>query len=278
MMRNRVGVILFLALVSGLLAAYLAFRFLRQPTTAPIQAAEVSTVGVMIAARDLPVGHLLQQEDMRVLEWPVGAVPDGFARDPSEVVGRGLIASVRMHEPLLFSKISGADSGYGLELAVQPGMRATAVRVNEVVGVAGWMHEGQRVDVIVTLDQGAQMQDPITQIVLQDVEVLRIGAMVEVDDKNEPYAVTVVTLHVDPEESERLTLAETKGQIRLALRNPLDRDTVDTQGVMPRELVGGRRAATNTGAVVRRPAGVSIEIISGTTKSSTTESGGNSGN
>ncbi|MDX1394073.1 MAG: hypothetical protein R3195_06775 [Gemmatimonadota bacterium] len=68
MMRNRVGVILFLALVSGLLAAYLAFRFLRQPTAAPIQAAEVSTVGVMIAARDLPVGHLLQQEDMRVVE------------------------------------------------------------------------------------------------------------------------------------------------------------------------------------------------------------------
>jgi pilus assembly protein CpaB len=233
---------------------------------------------VMIAARDLPVGHLLQQEDMRVLEWPVGAVPDGFARDPSEVVGRGLIASVRMNEPLLFTKISGADSGYGLELAVTPGMRATAVRVNEVSGVAGWMHEGQRVDVLVTLDQGAQIQDPITQIVLQDVEVLRIGTIVEVDDKNESIPVTVVTLHVDPEQSERLTLAETKGQIRLALRNPLDRDTVDTQGVMPRELVGGRRAATNTGAVVRRPAGVSVQIISGTTTTTTTESGGTSGN
>ncbi|MFV1987782.1 MAG: Flp pilus assembly protein CpaB, partial [Gemmatimonadota bacterium] len=199
----------------------------------------------------------------------------GFARDPSEVVGRGLIASVRMNEPLLFSKIAGADSGYGLELAVTPGMRATAVRVNDVSGIAGWMHEGQRVDVVVTLDQGAQIQEPISQIVLQDVEVLRIGQIVEVDDKNENQNVTVVTLHVDPEESERLTLAETKGLIRLILRNPLDRDTVDTQGVRPRELVGGRRVATNTGAIVRRPAGVSIEIISGTVKSTTTETSGN---
>jgi len=276
-MRNRVGVILFLALVSGLLAAYLAFRFLRQPTTAPVQAAEVSTVGVVLAARDLPIGHLLQQEDIRLTEFPAGAVPDGFARDPSEVVGRGLLGAVRMNEPILFSKISGADSGYGLELAVQPGMRAQAIRVNEIIGVAGWMHDGQRVDVIVTLDQGAAIPEPVSQIVLQDVEVLRIGQVVEVDDKNESVTVNVVTLHVDPEESERLTLAETKGQIRLVLRNPLDRDTVDTQGVRPRELIGGRRVATNTGAVVRQPTGVSVQIISGT--SSRTEStSGNSGN
>ncbi|MDX1394074.1 MAG: Flp pilus assembly protein CpaB [Gemmatimonadota bacterium] len=200
-------------------------------------------------------------------------MPDGFARDPSEVVGRGLIAAVHMNEPLLFSKISGAEGGYGIELAVAPGMRATAVRVDDVSGVAGWMHEGQRVDVLVTFDQGANMTEPITQIVLQDVEVLRIGQLVEVDDKNQATQVTVVTLHVDPEQSERLTLAEEKGFIRLVIRNPLDRDTVDTEGIRPRELIGGRRATTNTGAVVRRPAGVSVQIISGTEKSTETVSG-----
>ena len=277
-MRNRVGVVLFLALVSGLMAAYLAFRFLRQPAATPVQAAEVSTVGVVVAARDLPIGHLIQQEDIRVLEWPAGAVPDGFARDPSEVIGRGLLGSVRMNEPMLFAKIAGADTGYGLELAIAPGMRATAVRVNEVIGVAGWMHEGQIVDVLVTLDQAANMPEPVTQTVLQDVEVLRIGQVVETDDKNQSQIVNVVTLHVDPEEAERLTLAETKGTIRLMLRNPLDRDTVTTQGVRPRELIGGRRASTNTGAVVRRPAGVSVQIISGTDKSTESVSGNGSGN
>ncbi|MDX1388135.1 MAG: Flp pilus assembly protein CpaB, partial [Acidobacteriota bacterium] len=205
----------------------------------------------------------------------IDAMPTEYATTPSEVVGRGLIASVHMNEPLLFSKISGAEGGYGIELAVAPGMRATAVRVDDVSGVAGWMHEGQRVDVVATLDQGANMPEPISQIVLQDVEVLRIGQMIEVDDKNEAQQVTVVTLHVDPEQSERLTLAEEKGYIRLVIRNPLDRDTVETRGVYPRELIGGRRAATSTGAVVRRPAGVSVEIISGTERSTRTESGGN---
>jgi pilus assembly protein CpaB len=140
------------------------------------------------------------------------------------------------------------------------------------------MHEGQRVDVLVTLDQGAAISEPITQTVLQDVEVLRIGQVVETDDKNQSQIVNVVTLHVDPEESERLTLAETKGQIRLGLRNPLDRDTVDTQGVRPRELVGGRRVSTSTGAVVRRPAGVSVQIISGTSSTTQTVSGNDNGN
>jgi len=272
-MRNRVGVILFLALVSGSLAAYLAFRFLRQPTAAPVQAAELSTVTVVVAARDLPIGQLLEQEDVRVLDWPKGVMPDGFARDPSEVVGRGLVGPVRMNEPILFSKIAGTDSGYGLQLAVEPGMRAIAVRVTDVIGIGGWMSDGQRVDVVATLDQNAQMQDPISQTILQDVRVLRVGQIVQVDDKNEPVNVTVVTLEVDPEEAERLTLAETKGQIRLVLRNPLDRDTVDTRGVRPRELVGGRRASTNTGAVVRRPTGVSVQIISGTAKRTETTSG-----
>lgn len=272
-MRNRVGVILFLALLSGLLAAYLAFRFLRQPTTRPAQAAAPSTVSVMVAARDLPVGHLLAQEDIRTLEWPAGVTPDGFARDPAEVIGRGLIAPVRMNEPLLFSKIAGTESGYGLQLAITPGMRAIAVRVTEVIGVAGWLQGGQYVDVVVTLDQSAQIPEPITQIVLQDVEVLRVGQVVDVDDENEPINVTVVTLHVDPEEGERLTLATTKGQIRLALRNPLDRDTVDTRGVRPRDLVGGRRVATRTGAIVRRPTGITVQIIRGTTEETATTSG-----
>jgi pilus assembly protein CpaB len=272
MMRNRVGVVLFLALVSGLMAAYLAFRFLRQPTTQPVQAAEVTTTAVIVAARDLPVGHQLEQQDVRSIEWPAGAMPQGFARDPSEILGRGLIASVKQNEPILFSKIAGQGTGGGLPLAVAPGMRAVAVRVNDVIGVAGWLQNGHRVDVLVTLDQQAQIQDPVTQIILQTLEVLRVGQIVEVDDENQPVNVTVVTLLVDPEQSERLTLAETKGQIRLSLRNPLDLDTVETSAIRAAELVGTRRVATGTGRTVTRPAPApTIEIISGTEK--TRESG-----
>ncbi len=280
-MRNRVGVILFLALISGLMAAYLAFRFLRQPTvTNVVQASEAPTVPVMVAARDLPFGHMLENQDVRAVEWPAGATPQGFAREPAEVVGRGLISAIRMNEPVLASKIASPESGGGIPLAIDEGYRAVAVRVNEVIGVAGWVSEGQRVDVLVTLDQGAQIDQPVTRIVLQDIPVLRIGQIPAVNDQNEAQMVTVVTLVVTPEEAERLTLAETKGQIRLSLRNPLDRDTVETNGVYTRELVGGRRVVASTGPVSRaapRPSGVSVEIISGTVKKTESTEGGGGG-
>jgi len=277
-MRNRVGVILFLALVSGLMAAYLAFRFLRQPTvTNVVQASEAPTLTVMVAARDLPFGHILQQQDVKPVEWPAGATPQGFAREASEVVGRGLISELRMNEPLLASKIANPESGGGVPLAIAEGKRAVAVRMSEVIGVAGWVHEGHRVDVMVTLDQGAQFDQPVTRTVLQDIPVLRIGQITEMNDQNEAVMVTVATLMVTPEEAERLTLAETKGQIRLSLRNPLDRDTVQTNGVYARELLAGRRVASSapvSRAAPPRPSGVSVEIISGTEKRTESEGGG----
>lgn len=280
-MRNRVGVILFLALLSGLMAAYLAFRFLRQPTvTNVVQASEAPTVQVMVAARDLPFGHIVQPQDVKAVEWPAGSTPQGFARETSEVVGRGLLAEMRMNEPLLASKIASPESGGGMPLGIQEGRRALAVRMSEVIGVAGWIHEGHRVDVLVTLDQGAQVDQPITRTVLQDIPVLRIGQITEMNDQNEAVPVTVATLMVTPEEAERLTLAETKGQIRLALRNPLDRDTVQTNGVYARELIAGRRVTPSrpvSRAAPPRPAGVSVEIISGSERKTETVEGGGGG-
>jgi len=284
-MRNRVGVILFLALASGLLAAYLAFRFLRQPTVSNVAvASELSTVGVMVAARDLEMGHLIEPQDVRPIDWPAGALPEGFARSSEDVVGRGLIAPVRMNEPFLASKIANVESGAGLPLGLKTGMRAVAVRVNEVIGVAGWISNGQRVDVLVTFDQSAQFTEPVTQIVLQDIEILRMGQITETNDQNEAVIVTVATLAVTPEEAEKLTLMETKGTIRLSLRNPLDRDTVETQGIRAQELINGRRVVRTTGGGTRivRPTAVSVEIISGTAKTTTevqnSGSGGGGGN
>ena len=262
-MRNRVGVILGLAVVSGLLAAYLAFRFLRQPNAdAPVEEVRTESVDVFVAVRDMEAGHMLQPADVRAVSWPAGNIPEGFARDLNEVVGRGLLAPVVRDEPILASKIASPGAGNGLQLMVAPGMRGQAVRINEESGVAGWLHPGMRVDVLVTLDQGAQVDDPTTQTVLQDVLILRIGQETTVDDQNQAIVTTVATLQVAPDEAQILTLASTKGQIRLALRNPLDRDTLDLRGIRARELITGRQPVA-TG--VRRstplpPARRSIEI------------------
>ncbi len=277
-MRNRVGVILGLALVSGLLAAYLALRFLRQSNTAsPTQTVETQGVTVLVAARDLEGGYLLQLGDVRAIQWPAGNVPEGYARDPQEVVGRGLLAEIRKDEPILASKVASPGAGYGLQLIVAPGMRGQAIRITEEIGVAGWLHAGMRVDVLATLDQGAQIEETTTQTILQDIRILRIGQQQAVDDQNQAMVVTVVTLETDPDEAQKLALVATKAQIRLILRNQLDRDTLDLRSIRARELITGRRVV-NTG--VRRatppPARRSIEIIRGTEKE-VIEANGNGG-
>ncbi|MCG8469896.1 MAG: Flp pilus assembly protein CpaB [Gemmatimonadetes bacterium] len=282
-MRNRVGVILTLALVSGLLAAYLAFRFLRQPAeTGPVEVVETQGRDVLVAARDLVAGHLIQQGDVRTVTWPEGELPNGVARSMDEVVGRGLLGPILQGETITARKIALPQSGNGLQLSIPHGMRAVTVRVNEVIGVGGWLHEGMRVDVLVTLDQGAQIDDPTTDIIVQDVEIARIGQTQEMNDQNESIMVTNATLFVDPDGAQRVTLAETKGQIRLVLRNPLDRDTVDIASIRARELITGRRVVRAPGPrrpVRAAPTNNTVEIIRGTetTEESTTNgrSGGN---
>jgi len=281
-MRNRVGVILTLALVSGLLAAYLAFRFLRQPGTQDAVAmVQTGGVDVLVATRDLPAGHLLEANDVRAITWPEKNLPDGAARSPDEVVGRGLLRAIYANETILARKIALPESGNGLQLMIPHGMRAVTVRVTEVIGVGGWLHEGMRVDLLVTLDQNAQIDDPTTDFVVQDVVIARIGQATVTNDQNESVMVTNVTLIANPDETQIITLAETKGQIRLVLRGPLDRDTLSTQGLRARDLISGRRVVRSAGP--RRPAPAptnrAIEVIRGT--ESTTEdvdtgrSGGN---
>jgi pilus assembly protein CpaB len=281
MMRNRVGVILVLALVSGLLAAYLAFRFLRQPAVpGVIQASEAPTVQVVVANRDMNFGELITQQDIRMIDWPASVVPEGFASTPEEVVGRGLLMPLRLNEPFLSSKVASPEAGAGVPLGIDEGMRAMAVRVNDVIGVAGFVQPHQRVDVLVTLGEGAQVGEPITQVVLQDIQVLGIGQMTTTNDENQAVLVPVVTLLVDPDDAERLTHAEDRGKIRLALRNTLDRDTVETQGVRTRELITTRRVTTPAGArrvVPREPTGVSVEVYRGPAKSVEPVEGGGGG-
>lgn len=276
-MRNRVGVILALALVSGLLAAYLAFRFLRQPGAAdPVAVVRTDGLDVLVAARDLPAGHMLRAEDVRAITWPADNLPDGVARSADEVVGRGLLAPILANETILARKIALPESGNGLQLSIPHGHRAVSVRINEVIGVGGWLHPGMRVDVLVTLDQGAQIDDPTTDYIAQDVVIARIGqTVVGNDDQNEPIMVTNMTLYADPEQAQMITLAETKGQIRFALRNPLDRDTLDIPAIRTQELLSGRRvvrASTGPRRPTPAPTSSAVEVIRGT-ETTTEETG-----
>ncbi len=145
---------------------------------------------------------------------------------------------------MLAAKLASKEAGAGLPPVIPEGMRAVSVRVNEVVGVAGYVLPGNRVDVVATASPTDARSDTTSKVVLANVQVLTAGTRMEQgQDDNKPTQVTVVTLLVDPEQAERLALASTEGKIQLALRNPLDKGAPDTPGIRTAGLMGAKPAA-----------------------------------
>ncbi len=203
------------------------------------QANAVATQPVVVAAADLQIGAELRREDLKVIDWPASAAPQGVFTTFDEVIGRGLVLPLIENEPVLPMKLAPKEAGAGLPPVIPQGLRALSVRVNEVIGVAGYVLPGTRVDVLATLNPTEVRTDVMSKVVLNNVQVLAAGTKIEQSaDGGKPMPVTVVTLLVNPLEAERLTLASTEGKIQLALRNPLDQDTPATTGIKPAALLG----------------------------------------
>jgi pilus assembly protein CpaB len=245
MRSRRLFIVMAMALLSGLVAAWLALNYLRQPES-PIRTAEPASTEVVVAARDLPLGTVLTAEDVKLVAWPGGLVPEGYSPSVEEVLGRGVITSVALNEPLMSAKIAVKEAGGGLPIVIPEGMRGVSVRVDDVISIAGFVTPGTRVDVMVTIDQGQANANPITKLILQNISVLTSGQVVERNVNGEPIQVTVITLLVTPEEAEELVLAANKGRIQLALRNTLDMDSVTTQGARIASLLPSQPVARRT--------------------------------
>lgn len=219
---------LFGAAASGLLAGYVALIYVSDEPT-PLAVVTPSRV-IVVAARDLPAGAIVTREDVSTVAWPGSAIPEGIAQQPADVVGRGLIVEVRKSEPLLGWKLAEKESGGGLSITIPEGMRAVSIEVDAVVGVAGFVLPGTRVDVLATVMPGSDRSQTTTRIILQNVRALAADQRYQQEIQGEPQYVTVVTLLVTPDQAEALTLAATEGRIQLALRNTLDGDEVSTSG------------------------------------------------
>jgi len=250
MNNSRYWLMLIGASVSGLLAGYVALVYVSAEPT-PLEAAEPAQT-IMVAARDLPAGTIVLREDVESVEWPGSTIPEGFATQAGEVVGRGLIVEVRKNEPLLGWKLAEKEAGGGLTITIPEGMRAVSVEVDEVIGVAGFVLPGTRVDVLVTIMPGTDRRETTTRTILQNVRAIAADQRYQQDIQGEPQYVTVVTLLVDPDEAEALTLAATEGRIQLALRNTLDSEEIDTLGRRITALLSGP-APARTAAPAARP-------------------------
>jgi pilus assembly protein CpaB len=208
----------------------------------PVRQVEVANYKVVVAARPLGMGTRLTANDVKLIAWPASSPVASGHSDVETVINRGLLAAVLENEPITESRLAPLEAGAGLSPTIPPGMRAMSVKVNEVVGVAGFVVPGTKVDVLVTL---GSMNESMTRTVVSNVQVLTAGTRYDQEKAKdgEPIPSTVVTLMVAPVDAERIALAQSQGQIMLSLRNPLDIDATETQGVRTANLFGQAPAA-----------------------------------
>jgi pilus assembly protein CpaB len=223
---------LVLAIVVALVTSLLIYRWMQSKTVAPAPSVVTEEKGnVALAATDLAWRTKLTAEMIKMVSFPRQALSAGNFSDPKALEGRVLVAQVKQNEPILESKLAPTSiTTGGVAAVVTPGKRALAVAGDKVIGLAGFIQPGNRVDVLGTLKNPANDKDYITKVVLEDVLVLATGTQIQNAADGKPAPVDVFTLEVSPEEGERLSLAATQGKLHFALRNVTDKDVVNTMG------------------------------------------------
>ena len=256
---RRIGFALFAALVISIgITSVFYLRVTRQQGGGP------KTRPVIAAAVALQPGTPITTENLIEISWPVNVPLEGLMDKKEDVAGKVLIYAVAKGEPVLRRDLASGGS-YGLAAKIPDGMRATAVKTNEVMSVAGFMFPGSRVDVLVTIRGENNTASTITRTVLQNVQVLSTGTKIDPDPDGKPENIGVVTLLVSPEQSEKLALAQNQGTVHFVLRNGGDSAEPNTPAVDMAELTGMSKAAPEIHArklhAIKLPAIYTVETI-----------------
>lgn len=233
---------LMVALLSSLVVSILFTVWLSRRVAKPIAVSAPPKQWVVAGKEGLEAGQLVKPESLHLIEWPV--VPANSARKIEDVAGRILLSPVPKDQPILTSYLAPPGVGSGLTARIPSGMRATSVRSDEVVGVAGFLLPGTHVDVLLTY-HSAKSGEPRTATVLQDVVVIAAGQQFRPDPEGRPTSVNVVTLLLTPADSEKLVLATSSGAIHFVLRNGADKDMGSSPSLGLDELTGVDPSAAN---------------------------------
>jgi pilus assembly protein CpaB len=229
-MNKRFFGVLIFAFVVAALGGLVTYRQLISHAPAP-RAAQQPMAKIVLAAHDIEAGSILAADDVRLADWG-GPIPAGASSKPEDFVGRGVISEIYSKEPLSESRLAAKGAGGGLASLIPDGMRAFAVRVNDIAGVAGFVTAGMRVDVVINGNppSGDAGQGTQARTLLQNIEVLSAGQDFKKDAEGKPVTTQVVNLLVTPQQAEQLSLAAGGTTIQLVLRNPLDRQVASTPG------------------------------------------------
>ena len=263
---RRLSFALFVALVLSAGATYLLYARIRnQKSAAPV------TIRVVAAVDQLAAGTPLAPGNLKVVDWPASMPLTGAFAKPEQIVGRSLIYPVSPNQPVVENDLAAPGSGIGLSVKIPDGMRAISIRSNDVVGVAGFLYPGSHVDVLLTFRPDGDAP-PLTQTILQDVNVLTAGQTLEPDPKGKPQTVNVVTLLLSPRDAQKLVLATQQGSVQFVLRNGADQNKPEQKPVLASQLMADVApptprphvaAAAPTPKVSRPPEYYTVETIAG---------------
>jgi len=232
MKNTRAILMLLVALIAGAAAVISASRWLLQQSSSSVKQ-------VVVAANDLDLGQPLNGSQLKLVSWPTSSVPPGAFEDPKALDGRVVRTSLQRGEPILDAKLAPIGTKGGLSAVINDGKRAITVRVNDVVGVAGFALPGNYVDVIVNTNEESKstQNGSISKIVLEKILVLAVAQQVSRDD-TQPKVVNAVTLEVTPDQAEKLDVARSVGTLSLVLRNQMDVADINTGGATKHTLLG----------------------------------------
>jgi pilus assembly protein CpaB len=239
-MRNkRFLIVLVGALIFGTLAAVSVSRYLNSA-----QAYTKNLNNVVVAKASIPLGSKLGAEDLTVLQFPKGSNPDGTFESMDKLVGRIAVVNIAAREPITDVKLAPIGAAGGLSAVIPEGYRAMTVKVDDVIGISGFIQPGTIVDVVVVIDPNASTgQNPISKIVLQNIKVLANGQNIDQPKSDrEANSVRAVTLQVTPEQAEKLALSSSEGKLQLVMRNAIDQDDAQTPGINKHSLLTGEHA------------------------------------
>jgi pilus assembly protein CpaB len=240
-MRNkRFFVVLVGALAFGLLAAVSVSRYLSNA-----QALTKDMRGVAVAKVAIPVGTKIIPEQVMMVQFPKESTPDGTFENVDKLTGRVAVVNIAAREPITDARLAPEGTAGGLSAVIPEGYRAMTVKVDDVVGISGFIMPGTLVDVVVVItpEDAANGRGPISKIVLQNIKVLANGQNIDKpENQRDANSVKAVTLQVTPEQAEKLALASSEGRLQLVMRNSIDQGDEETTGVNKRTLLGGDRA------------------------------------
>jgi pilus assembly protein CpaB len=258
--KQQIMVYLGVSVMLGIVAVMLAMRWMNSQVAS-------ATTTVVVAASSINPGERVGPSNLKTVSWPMSAAVAGAVSRMEALDGRVAVTPIQPGEPILESRLAPQGSRAGLNALITPGFRAMTVKVNEVVGVAGFALPGNYVDILVTVEDGNRQR--VSKIVLEKILVLAVAQDHSVKDETKPRVVSAVTLEVSPAQAEQLDLARSIGSLSMVLRNQTDLSPANSKGALIADILGNSHREETAAS---RPRPVSnptpkIEVIRGVKRS-----------